>query len=84
MAKVIVQTDDGRQVTSIFVSDQAAGTATWLKLIGRPERPLGGLGRALDDAAIIQAGGDPERLSEKAMRLSAEQREALAKQIPHE
>jgi hypothetical protein len=74
MARVIVYTDDGRYVDSIYLDDCDSGQAHGRILTGRLRAPLGFLGRALRDAAIIQAGGDPERLSEKAMRLSMQGR----------
>lgn len=69
MADVVVFTDDGREVGRLHVADVGAGTMTWRRLVGRADVPLGFLGRALDDARIIQQGGDPERTSEKVMRL---------------
>jgi hypothetical protein len=36
---------------------------------------LRGLARAIQDAEVIEAGGDPERPSEKAMRLAEEERQ---------
>jgi hypothetical protein len=73
VARVIVTTDDGRPVASFNVPVVYLGNRLWANMLGRYERPLGWLGRALSDADIIQAGGDPERPSEKAMRLVAEQ-----------
>lgn len=69
MTIVKVFTDDGREVNSFTVDDKTAGTMTWRGLIGLPTKPMGFLGRALSDAATIQAGGDPERPSEKVMRM---------------
>jgi hypothetical protein len=40
-------------------------------MTGRLLQPMGWLGRAIRDALVIEAGGDPERPSEKAMRLSS-------------
>jgi hypothetical protein len=76
MPKVIVQTDDGREVSSFDVPMTYPGNGLWARMVGRYVAPLGWLGRALRDAEVIQAGGDPERLSERAMRLMAEERDA--------
>lgn len=66
-----VFTDDGREVDSLTVdTTNKGGEAVGGEIYGRRESPMGWLGRALRDADIIQQGGDPERLSEKAMRLS--------------
>jgi hypothetical protein len=75
MAIVIVTTDDGREVGRFNVPVAYLGNSVWRNLLGRLEEPLGWLGRALSDARVIQAGGDPERPSEKAMRLAAEARD---------
>ena len=72
MSVVIVQTDDGREVDRFEVDDTRVGNMTWRNMLGRWDEPLGWLGRALQDARIIQRGGDPERPSEKVMRLLAE------------
>jgi hypothetical protein len=69
MSVITVATDDGREVET-FTVGEGAGNATWRDLLGRYDAPMGWLGRALRDAEVIQGGGDPERLSEKAMRLS--------------
>jgi hypothetical protein len=76
MARVIVETDDGREVARFHVPAGHIGNAVWRNLVGRLEAPLGWLGRSIDDANVIQAGGDPERPSEKAIRLAAEERDA--------
>jgi hypothetical protein len=73
MAKVIVTTDDGREVAVFTVPAGHLANSVWRNLTGRLGSPMGWLGRALDDAKTIQAGGDPERPSERAMRLVAEQ-----------
>lgn len=70
MSVVIVQTDDGREVNRFEVPDVYPGNMLWRNMLGRLDEPLGWLGRALRDARIIQQGGDPERPSEKAMRLA--------------
>ena len=70
MAKVIVTTDDGREVARFDMPVGRWGNALWARLLGRYNAPLGRLGRALDDAKVIEQGGDPERPSEKAMRLT--------------
>jgi len=76
MAQIIVTTDDGREVARTQVPDIYQGNMTWRNLLGRYDEPLGWLGRALRDARTIQQGGDPERPSEKAMRLVGEKRAA--------
>lgn len=72
MARVVVFTDDGstrvrvfdgvrsRNLTNMECPGNAAGSAL-----------ASGLRRATKDADIIAEGGDPERPSEKAMRLSS-------------
>lgn len=81
MAQVVVLTDDGREVSRFAVDDDLCigiplirtSTKTWANLIGLgSQAPNGWLGRALRDARVIQAGGDPEQPSEKAMRMLAE------------
>lgn len=72
MSIVKVFTDDGEEVwvaAGIMAYDvrnlQCPGNTTGSGLAA-------GIRRALEDAEVIQAGGDPERPSEKAMRLSQE------------
>lgn len=78
MARIIVTTDDGRVVDSCDWTDGTSIFATQanLNLTGHVKQPMGWLGRALQDAAVVQAGGDPERPSEKAMRLAMQERQA--------
>jgi energy-converting hydrogenase Eha subunit A len=63
------------------VPPERPGIASWHvsgKLRGqmnvRASALASGIVRAVRDAEVIQEGGDPERLSEKAMRLAAEAR----------
>lgn len=74
-----MQTDDGREVSRFEVEGDLPvvdGNVTWQRMVGRLQAPLGWLGRALRDANEIEHGRDPERPSEKAMRLAALEREA--------
>jgi hypothetical protein len=69
MPKVTVHTDDGDLVWSMDVE------AWHINGLQCPTNQRGsglaaGIRRAVQDAEVIQAGGDPERPSEKAMRLS--------------
>jgi len=70
MSVIKVFTDDGREVWStagIMAHDvrdiQCPGNTTGSGVAA-------GIRRATEDAEVIQRGGDPERPSEKAMRLS--------------
>jgi hypothetical protein len=74
MAVIRVFTDDGQEVTSMRVDDKWSGNAIARHVCGHLHTIHGWLGRALEDARVIQAGGDPERPSEKAMRLTMEKR----------
>ena len=74
--RVIVQTDAGTEVARydpVPAPGGHIGNSVWRNLTGRLETPMGWLGRALRDAYEVEQGRDPERLSEKAMRLSAAQ-----------
>jgi hypothetical protein len=74
MAKVIVQTDDGREVWRLeeiepwHVRSIIHGSFT--NIVCRAL--TSGILRAVQDANMIQRGLDPERLSEKAVRLANE------------
>jgi len=72
MAIIKVCTDDGHTVDALQVSDDLSSTARSRVITGHPYGMHGWLDRALDDAATVQQGGDPERPSEKVMRLLAE------------
>lgn len=72
MATVIVQTKDGSEVSRFEVPRPYQGNGVWRNMVGLVEAPLGWLGRALTDAEAIEDGRDPERPSEKAIRLAAE------------
>jgi hypothetical protein len=74
MTKIIVTTDSGEEVDTIIVDDRLSDTAIAREVAGHLHPILGRLGRALLDARIIQQGGDPERASEKVMRLMQERR----------
>ena len=71
MARVTIATDDGRVVEEYAVGAEEVRSLTLMPLRGNL---MTGIRRALQDAEVVQAGGDPERPSEKAMRL-AEQAE---------
>lgn len=72
MARIIVTTDSGRVVDTAVWKDGTSPFARDINsaLTGTGDAPAGWLGRALRDAALLQQGGDPERRSEKAMRLA--------------
>lgn len=70
MATVIVQTNDGREVSRFEVPRPYPGNGVWGRMLGRLDEPLGWLGRSLQDAEAIEDGRDPERPSEKAVRLA--------------
>lgn len=78
MPRVIVQTDDGREIDRFEIegAQPFGGTdaeayvpnSVWRNLVGRYQAPFGWLGRAIRDAVMVEGDRDPERLSEKAMR----------------
>lgn len=71
MPRVIVQTDDGREVSSFeFPTSQVYALYQMppCRAHTRINAMLSWLHRSLDDARIIQRGGNPERLSERVMR----------------
>jgi hypothetical protein len=74
--KIIVQTDRGATVASLDLSDRMPGghiaNSVWRDITGTLNTPMGWLGRALQDARDLEQGRDPERPSEKAMRLAME------------
>lgn len=72
MARIIVTADSGRVVDTAVWKDGTSPFARDINsaLMGTGDAPAGWLGRALRDAAILQEGGDPERPSERAMRLA--------------
>jgi hypothetical protein len=72
MSVIRVFTDDGQEVSSMRVDDKWSDSAVARNVAGHLNTIHGWLGRALLDARIIQAGGDPERPSEKTMRLMQE------------
>lgn len=58
------------------ISEIKKGTAyAYRRSIGRNHSVLGHLGRALQDAWAVQRGLDPERPSEKAVRMKMEARD---------
>jgi hypothetical protein len=74
MATVVVYSDKGEQVWSY------TGVASWM-IAGlqcptnmRGSGLAAGIRRAVEDAEKIERGEDPERPSEKAMRLTHERR----------
>jgi hypothetical protein len=75
MAIIKVFTDDGQEVDSTPVNDTWSDNAISRHVIGSHQTIHGWLGRALADAAIVQQGGDPERPSEKVMRLLSQRKE---------
>jgi hypothetical protein len=77
MSVIKVFTDDGQEVAHLAVDDKWSDTAVARRVAGHLNTIHGWLGRALDDARIIQAGGDPERASEKTMRLMQERRQRV-------
>lgn len=76
MSVIKVFTDDGKLVDTFEIDDGHSPYSIGQNLVGRHGRIDGSLGRALDDARLIQRGIDPERPSEKVMRLLAERRQA--------
>ena len=79
MPKVIVTTDEGRAVW--MIEDIEAWHVRGLECPTnqRGSAVASGVRRACEDAQAIQSGADPERPSEKVMRLlSAEKAEAAA------
>jgi len=77
MAIIRIFTDDGQEVASMKVGGDLSDTAVARHVVGNLHPIQGWLGRAIDDARIIQAGGDPERPSEKAMRLTQAKRQRV-------
>lgn len=79
MATVIVQTDDGREVWRMDDIEpwHVSGKLTASGNV-RASSLASGIVRAVGDADKIQRGIDPERLSEKVMRLLDEERRAMA------
>lgn len=69
MAYVVVYTDKGQQV---WLSPLIALTVRRLECPGNTigSSIAAGLRRAAEDAEMMERGQDPERLSEKAMRLA--------------
>jgi hypothetical protein len=74
MPRVIVTTDDGQPVWQMEDIESWHITALQCPTNVRGSAVASGVRRAVRDAAIIQQGGDPERPSEKAMRMMAEAR----------
>lgn len=75
MARVIVQTDSGNEVWR-FHESVDAHTADMIPSAptnAKTHELLRGLARAVRDAEMIAKDLDPERPSEKAMRLADEQ-----------
>jgi hypothetical protein len=77
MSVIKVFTDDGQEVAHLAVDDKWSDQAIARHVAGHLNAIHGWLGRALLDARIIQAGGDPERPSEKAMRLMQKRRQRV-------
>lgn len=76
MPKVIVTTDSGTTVAE-FDIDAHAGRMlpAGVPMNVQANQVLVGVRRAIRDADCIERGIDPERLSEKAMRMMAEANE---------
>ena len=72
MPIIRVYTDDGKEVDQLKVPDTLSNQARGRVITGHLNGMSGWLDRALDDAIVVQKGGDPERPSEKAMRLAME------------
>lgn len=72
MPRIQVLTDNGQLVDARHYDSEASDSAIGREVTGRNEPIRGWLGRALEDAVKIQKGVDPERPSEKAMRMVAE------------
>lgn len=69
MAYVVVYTEKGEQVWHMQATAHALATARCdTNIVGR--NLISGLRRAFEDAEALEQGLDPERPSEKAMRLS--------------
>jgi hypothetical protein len=75
MARVIVQTDDGTWVWGMDNVRSHHLNALACTTNEKGSSLAAGVRRAVSDAEVIQAGGDPERMSEKAMRLASERAE---------
>jgi hypothetical protein len=69
MAKVIVLTDDNKPVWQMQDIESWHISALQCQTNVRGSNLAAGIRRAVQDAEAIQAGRDPERLSEKVMRL---------------
>lgn len=81
MPTVVVYTDKGQQVWQMDVESwQIDGLQCPTNLRG--SSLAGGIRRAVQDAEVIQAGGDPERPSEKAIRLMHEERARASDFVP--
>jgi hypothetical protein len=70
MPRVIVETDDGQRV---YAEETTAHTLLFSTDSPPAQALIGGIRRGLQDAEAVEAGLDPERPSEKAMRLAEEQ-----------
>jgi len=68
MARLVIETEDGRVVWRsplVLTSHELLGVAGQARLVGEVRR-------SVQDAEAIEAGRDPERPSEKAMRMAEE------------
>lgn len=75
MAKVIVQTDDGREVWSLDEIESWHVDSLTCPTNTRGSAVAAGIRRAVTDAEAIQEGRDPRRLSEIAIELAEYVRE---------
>lgn len=70
MPRVIVETDSGERVWSMDGIESWHLHALQCSTNTRGSAVAAGVRRAVQDAEAIQEGRDPERLSEKAVRLA--------------
>lgn len=71
MPKIVVFTDDGQPVWEMDDVEWHHVTGLTCPTNTRGSSVASGIRRAISDAHTIQDGGDPERPSEKAMRLAS-------------
>lgn len=74
MAIIKIYTDGGKLVSTMVSDDNWTANIRGRKITGHMNGMYGWMERALQDARLIQRGIDPERPSEKAMRMIAERK----------